>query len=219
MKTPSWAPRPEATTSAAGVARPSAQGQAMISTASAALTACPAAAPASSQPASVSAEQASTAGTNTEQIRSASRWMAALPAWACSTIATSRARWVSGPTRSARTTSRPVSAMVPPVTASPAVASAGTDSPVIMLRSTAESPDRTSPSAAIRSPGRTTNRCPARSWPAGIRCSAPSGPRTHTSLAPAAARSRMACPALRRARASYSRPASRNVVTEAATSR
>ena len=92
-----------------------------------------------------------------------------------------------------------------------------------MLRSTADWPASTSPSAAIRSPGRTTNRWPARSREAGTHCSRPaSGPpsdRTHTSLALAAARSRMACPALREACASYSRPASRNVVTEAATSR
>ena len=109
--------------------------------------------------------------------------------------------------------------MVPPVTLSPAAASTGTDSPVIMDRSTADWPDSTSPSAAIRSPGRTTNRWPARSKSAGIGCSVPSSPSTQTSLAPAAASSRMACPAVRRARASYNRPASRNVVTEAATSR
>ena len=109
--------------------------------------------------------------------------------------------------------------MVPPVTLSPAAASTGTDSPVIMDRSTADWPDNTSPSAAIRSPGRTTNRWPTRSRSAGMRRSASSSPSTHTSLAPAAASSRMACPAVRLARASYSRPASRNVVTEAATSR
>ena len=109
---------------------------------------------------------------------------------------------MSAPTLSARTTRRPVSAIVPPVTASPEAASTGTDSPVIMLRSTADWPDRTSPSAAIRSPGRTTNRWPARSREAGIRCSVPSSARTLTSLALAAARSRTACPAFRRARAS-----------------
>ena len=77
MKIPSRAPRPQAATSAAGVARPSAHGQAMISTASPALTACPAGEPASSQPARVTPAQASTAGTNTALIRSATRWMAA----------------------------------------------------------------------------------------------------------------------------------------------
>ena len=61
--------------------------------------------------------------------------------------------WVSLPVLSARTTSRPVSATVPPVTRSPSAASAGTDSPVIMLRSTALWPNSTSPSAAMVSPG------------------------------------------------------------------
>ena len=152
-------------------------------------------------------------------MRSASRWMAAFSAWACSTSLIRWASWVSRPTLTARTTSRPVSAIVPPTTLSPSPASAGTDSPVIMLRSTAVCPNSTSPSAAMVSPGRTTNMSPGRSRLAGIWRSVPSVSSTQTSLAPAAASSRMAAPAIRRARASYSRPASRNVVTEAATSR
>ena len=163
MKMPSCAPRPQAATSAAGVASPSAHGQAMMSTARPALNACPAAAPARSQPASVSAAAASISGTKTPQTRLASRWMAALSACARPTSATSWASWVNSPTWTARTTRRPVRAMVPPVTASPAAASTGTGSPVIMLRSTADSPDSTSPSAAIFSPGRTTNMSPRRS--------------------------------------------------------
>ena len=92
--------------------------------------------------------------------------------------------------------------MVPPVTASPAAASTGTGSPVIMLRSTADSPDSTSPSAAIFSPGRTTKMSPRRSWPAGTRRSWPSAPSTQTSLAAAAASLRIAPAAEPRARAS-----------------
>ena len=53
MTMPSCAPRPVPTSSAVGVARPSAQGQAMTSTATAAVTAYDASAPASSQPISV----------------------------------------------------------------------------------------------------------------------------------------------------------------------
>ncbi len=219
MKMPSWAPRPDAATSAAGVARPRAQGHAMIRTASPALTACPAGLPASSQPASVSTANARTTGTKTPQMRSASRWMAAFSAWACSTSLIRWASWVSAPTLTARTTRRPVSTIVPPVTLSPSAASAGTDSPVIMLRSTAVCPNSTSPSAAMVSPGRTTNMSPGRSRAAGIWRSVPSVSSRQTSLAPAAASSRMAAPAVRRARASYSRPASRKVVTDAATSR
>ena len=41
--------------------------------------------PASSHPARVSTENVRTSGTNTPQMRSASRWMAAFSAWACST--------------------------------------------------------------------------------------------------------------------------------------
>ena len=54
---------------------------------------------------------------------------------------------------------------VAPVTASPAVTSAGTGSPVSMEVSTAELPDSTTPSVAIFSPGRTTNRSPAAQLP------------------------------------------------------
>ena len=51
-----------------------------------------------------------------------------------------------------------------------------------MLRSTADWPNSTSPSAAIRSPGRTTNRCPARRSVTGTRRSVPSSSSTHASL-------------------------------------
>ncbi len=91
---------------------------------------------------------------------------------------------------------------MPPVTASPAAASTGTGSPVIMLRSTADSPDTTSPSAAIFSPGRTTKVSPRRSWPAGTRRSWPSAPSTQTSFAAAAASFRIAPAAELRALAS-----------------
>ena len=50
IRIPSWAPRPVPTSSAVGVASPSAHGQATISTATAAVSAKPALAPASSQP-------------------------------------------------------------------------------------------------------------------------------------------------------------------------
>ena len=66
-----------------------------------------------------------TIGTNTAEIRSASRCTGALPVWASST---SRAIWasaVSAPTRVARTTSRPPALTVAPVTASPGPTSTG----------------------------------------------------------------------------------------------
>ncbi len=73
MKMPSSAPRPDATISAVGVARPSAHGQAMISTASAELNACSTDPLPTSHPRKVSTAKASTTGTNTPQMRSASR--------------------------------------------------------------------------------------------------------------------------------------------------
>ncbi len=88
---------------------------------------------------------------------SASRWARALPAWASVTRAVIRASWVSAPTAVARTTSEPPTFRVAPVTRSPGPTSTGTLSPVSTLTSTAEPPSTTTPSVAIRSPGRTVN--------------------------------------------------------------
>ena len=155
----------------------------MISTASPALNAC-AAGDAGQQPARQGGGGAArTAGTNTPLIRSATRWIAAFSACASSTSLISRDSWVSAPVLTARTTIRPVSTMVPPVTVSPSPASPGTDSPVIMERSIAVWPNSTSPSAAMVSPGRTTNLSPGRRRLAGTWRSVPSGSSRHTSLA------------------------------------
>ena len=108
---------------------------------------------------------------------------------------------MSAPTRVARTTSRPPAFTQPPVTASPGPTSAGTGSPVSIEVSTAELPETTIPSAAIFSPGRTTNSSPAASWSAGTRTSAPSRS-TATSLAPSDSSALSAAPDLRFARAS-----------------
>ena len=219
-KIPSSAPRPVATMIAVGVARPSAQGQAMTSTATARATASPASAPPSSQPVSVSSASPSTAGTKTAETRSTRRWAADLPACASSTA---RSMWdsrVDSPTRSARTVSTPPTAIVPPTTASPSATSTGAGSPVIALVSTAAAPATTVPSAAMRSPGRTTNRSPTRRCATGTRCSAPRLPRrTVTSSGRSLPSARTAPPAARRARVSKYRPASWNVVMPAATSR
>ena len=81
MRMPSWAPRPVPTISAVGVARPRAHGQAMISTATAAVNAGRGAsvAAAASQKPSVPAARAMTTGTKTAETRSARRWTGALP--------------------------------------------------------------------------------------------------------------------------------------------
>jgi hypothetical protein len=82
---PSWAPRPVPTSSAVGVASPIAHGQAMISTATAAVSAALGRWPAASHPASVMMAMPMTTGTDTAETRSASRCTGALPSCACST--------------------------------------------------------------------------------------------------------------------------------------
>ena len=98
---------PVPTISATGVARPSAQGQAMINTATAAVSAAVQPAPEPTQKPRVPTANAITIGTKTPEIRSANRCAAPLPSWACSTSRAICASWVSAPTRVARTTSRP----------------------------------------------------------------------------------------------------------------
>ena len=202
ISSPSWAPRPVPTISAVGVARPSAHGQAMISTATAAVNANDALSPAPSQKPSVASASAITTGTKMPETRSARRWTGALPVCASST---SRAIWasaVSAPTLVARTISRPPALTVAPAISEPGWTSTGTDSPVSMLMSTAEVPSSTTPSVATFSPGRTTKRSPTASCSIGTRRSVPSASSTATSLAPSSSSAFSAAPARRLARAS-----------------
>ncbi len=196
IRMPSCAPRPVPTISAVGVARPSAHGQAMISTATAAVKAAAAPLPVPSQNPRVPSESAITMGTKKAEMRSASRWTSALPFCASSTSLAIWASRVSPPTRVARTTRRPPALTVAPVTVSPGRTSTGTDSPVSMEASTAEAPSSTTPSVAIFSPGRTTKVSPTASSSTGMRRSRPSR-RTATSLAPISSSARSALPALR----------------------
>ena len=163
MRMPSWAPRPVPTSSAVGVASPRAHGQAMISTATAAVNAVVAPAPAPSQNPSVATARAMTTGTKTAETRSARRCTGALPFCASVTRRAIWASWVSAPTRVARTTRRPPALTVAPVTASPGPTSTGTGSPVSSEASMAEVPSSTIPSVATFSPGRTTKRSPTAS--------------------------------------------------------
>ena len=201
--TPSWAPRPVPTMTASGVARPSAHGQEMISTATAAVNASSAEPPSTSHPAMVTAAMPITTGTNTDDTRSASRCTAARPPWASATSRTIWAKAVSAPTRVASTTSEPLALTVAPITSSPSATSTGTGSPVIIEQSTAEAPLTTRPSVAILSPGRTTNRMPTARSATGT--SRPSSSRA--SAIPRPARARTASPERRVARASSHLPA------------
>ena len=198
MSSPSCAPRPVPTSSAVGVARPSAHGQAMISTATAALNANVALSPAPIQKPSVATASTITTGTNTPATRSASRWTGALPVCASVTSRAICASAVSAPTLVARTTSRPPALTVAPATSEPGPTSTGTGSPVSSDWSTADRPSSTTPSVATFSPGRTMNRSPTASSSTGTRRPSSSS----TSLAPSSSSARSAAPARRLARAS-----------------
>ena len=122
---PSCAPRPVPTMSAVGVARPSAHGQAMISTATEAVKASLAFPVTASQPTAVASAITSITGTNTPEIRSTSRWIGAFPACASATSRAICASVVSAPTFVARTTSRPYVLIVAPTTSAPRSTSTG----------------------------------------------------------------------------------------------
>ena len=161
---PSCAPRPVPTISAVGVARPSAHGQAMISTATAAVNAV-----AAERAGRRASRRASRARARSRPARRPPRRgrRAAAPA-PCPTARPRRgARSARAPCRRrpssrARRAGRSV-LTVAPATSAPAATSTGTDSPVSSDWSTADSPSTTTPSVAIFSPGRTTNRSPTRS--------------------------------------------------------
>ena len=173
----------------------------MISTATAAENDSAASPDTASQMPSVARARTMTTGTNTDEMRSASRCTGALPDWASCTSLAIWASAVSAPTRVARTTRRPPAFTVAPITASPGATSTGTLSPVTIEASTAELPSTTTPSVAIFSPGRTTKLSPGASCPIGNRTSWPSRS-TATSLAPSSRRARRAEPARRLALAS-----------------
>ena len=194
MTMPICAARPLPTISAVGVARPSAHGHAMISTATAALNAASVCLPADSPNTSVRNEIANTTGTNTALTLSATRCTGAFVACASRTSLAMRAKVVSEPTRVARTSRRPFRFTVAAVTESPRETSAGTLSPVIMLTSTEDAPSSTVPSTAIFSPGRTTTMSSTRTTDAGMDTSTPSRS-TVACLAPSASNARSASPA------------------------
>ncbi len=123
-------------------------------------TASPAPAPAASQTPSVSAATPSTAGTKYVATRSASRRDRRLAPCASSTARAIRASAVAAPPRHARTASAPWWFSVPAYTGAPSALSTGRLSPVSIDSSTAERPSITVPSAASRSPGRTSITSP-----------------------------------------------------------
>ena len=118
ISTPAAAPRPTPTMIDIGVARPSAQGQAMISTETAATRAWAArgSGPTAIQTTKATAATAITAGMNQPETRSARRWIGARLRWASATMRTIWESRVSAPTFSARMTNEPVLFSAPATT-------------------------------------------------------------------------------------------------------
>ena len=116
--TPAVAPRPVPTMIDIGVARPSAQGQAMISTATALTSAWASrgSGPTRFQTTKATTATSTTAGTNQAETLSASAWIGARERCASATMRTICDSIVSRPTRSARISRLPVPLTVAPVT-------------------------------------------------------------------------------------------------------
>ncbi len=196
-----------------GVASPSAQGQAMISTETAAMIACASAGsgPSISQTRKAASADRTTAGTNQDATRSASRCIGARDRCAAATMATMRASIASSPTFSARISRLPSPFMVPPVTMSSRSLTTGRDSPVSMLSSTVERPSSTTASTGTASPGRTRRVSPAMMFSSGASYSSPSGRTRRAVFGARSSRARIASPVRARARSSMTCPTSTRV--------
>ncbi len=219
MSTPDWAPRPTPTMIDIGVAKPSAQGQAMMSTETAAIRpkVSRGSGPNSDQPLKASTATASTSGTNQPETRSASRWIGAWLRCACATMATIRASIVYLPTLSARITKVPATLIVPPITLSPADLRTGIDSPVTIDSSTVLRPSMTSPSTGTFSPGLTRSRSPTTTAASGTSSSLPSGLTRRQVFGVRSSSARMAPLVCSRALSSSTCPSrTRTVITAAA---
>ena len=159
---------------AVGVASPSAHGQDITSTDTAAVNAWSASAPRMSHIAAVTADIIITTGTNIPAALSASFATGALDEVASSTSRIICERAVSAPTFSARMTKYPLLLTVAPMTLSPVFFSAGMLSPVSADSSTEALPSVIIPSAGMTEPALTMSISPAQTSAAGISSSLPS---------------------------------------------
>ena len=160
----------------------------------------------------------STTGTKTALTRSTSFSMGALLAWAFSTKAMIRASTPSCTAELALIRSSPSPLRAPPITRAPGFLPTGRLSPVSRDSSASLSPSSTSPSPGKRSPGFTITISPMRSASAGISTACP--PRSMRAVSGRSfIKARMEAAALRRARASSTRPSSTSVTTTAAASK
>ena len=204
-----------------GVASPRAQGQAMISTATALTTAWArrGSGPHRPQTTRVTRATSTTAGTNQPATWSASRWIGARERCASPTMRTIWASRVSAPTRSARISRVPVPFRVAPISRSPAALVTGIGSPVTMDSSTVLRPSVTVPSTGIFSPGRTRSRFPGCTASRLTSTSVPSSRTSRALLGANPSSSLIAALVLPRARSSSTCPRSTRVVMTAAASK
>ena len=219
MRTPASAPRPTPTMIDMGVARPSAQGQAMMSTDTAATRpkVRRGSGPNMAQAAKARMATARTSGTNQAATRSVRRWIGARLRCACATICTICASMVSAPILSARMMSAPLPLMAPPINLSPVSLVTGMLSPVTKDSSTALRPDSTTPSTGILSPGRTRNSSPTCTRSRPMTSSPPSACSRRAVVGVRSSKARIAPPVCSRARNSSTCPTmTRTMITVAA---
>ncbi len=162
MSTPFCAPRPTPTMMDTGVARPSAQGHAMISTATALMSPwlSRGSLPQSAQMRKVRSAAIMTAGTKMPETRSAVFWIGALLCWAFFTRSMIWDKSMSEPTFSARMMKVPCWFRVPPVTGSWGFFPTGMGSPLIMDSSMSLDPSSIVPSTGTFDPGCTRRVSP-----------------------------------------------------------
>ena len=203
---------------AVGVARPSAQGQAITSTATAFTRAFVKSPVKIHQPAKATSAMAVTTGTKMAEIRSARRCTGAFEPCACSTMRMMPASSVWLPTPVARHWMRPSPFTVAANTLSPGCLAAGRLSPVSMASLTLEAPSTTSPSTGTLSPGRTTKTSPGFRLATGTSMSSPSRS-TRAVCGCRRISASMAAEVFALARASSSFPISTRVMTAAEASK
>ena len=218
---PIWAPRPVATMIEIGVARPRAQGQAMISTATALTRArlSRGGGPTRAHTIKVRMATTTTVGTNQAETLSATRCRGARERWASATSCTIWASWVWAPTRSARITTEPVVFKVPVRRVSPTARMTGMDSPVSMASSKLLLPSSTSPSTGTLAPGRMRRRSPIFTASRATSCSCPSASMRRAVLGARSSRARRTAPVQWRARSSSHSPSSTRATIMAAASK
>ena len=194
---PCRAARPMPTMSAIGVANPSAQGQAMSSTATAERSPIPHPPPRRIQSRSVKTATPRMTGTKTDATRSANCCTGARLRWAWATVAMIPESSVPAPEESTFIRKLPCRLRVPSETREPASFSTGSGSPVSIDSSTELHPSEIVPSAGIFPPGRMRTTSPALSSataisrsPSGVTSSACGGVRSRSSRSADPARAR-----------------------------